>query len=874
MNPRTALPMLLLAATPVAAAPPASSAETPFILLGSAEDVPFRTDATIAAQPNKAVFSRIGLRSTTDRAVITDASVTAAIDNDVKSAATLPADGSMSLELRFIGQPRWINRVELSTDAQDLAVEVLQTDGRWRHWGTASRAGGTLVVQGEAGRWMGLRVTPRGVATSESVQVRDVYADLVQHDPDTQDRAEGDGKSYLYEAVENYSSSPLSKTIEDARGLRDALPGDWDVQGWTNSLAWEQDFKRVEYGGTNNDFADEHDLVFFSGHGSTGTGEYYSDSTRCVTFSDDDWDDRKMTAGDAHECWGDDDMEWLGMSACQTMKQPARWASAFAGAHLIMGWKTNMYDIEFGKHFGQRMVDSGWFDSAYPVKESWFWAAEKTHGHVDRTARVVGENGTMGSDYLWGEGTVHSDPTVDNYYTYWTFDTRGREEAAPPAPLADAIEIAGAAMTIRVERDLLASLAASGRQSMPVFKTIPPDVDADAAAAMADSLCQRLGLLCGADVGPDGEQAEVIAVQGDHEARIWIADGSVDIVDRAVLMPSDPTATPSLPSTQDAYEKAEVVLAAIGIPMEDRDWVGQDLFWMDSQLSKDDPDASGQSVATRTRIIYRRQLAGYPTFGPGGEATVEFGDQGRLAKASVQAWTAVEPSGDAGVLDFQETLEQLAEQGGPATLNGARMPLSDVEVRDVQLGYWLETAGDGQPHLLPTYGIRCLVYGEDGDSSEVTLCMSAATPAPSVSVSGHEQNCFAVGETVCLDAHVETFDGQMQVRWINPATGAQLGNDLRLCAAFTQSDPARPTRTRSVKVEVRDSLGFERSTTVDVCVGDPTDVNGDQRTDINDLLTILGAWGQQGSPWSGGDATGDGLCDINDVLAVLSGWSD
>ena len=711
------------------------------------------------------------------------------------------------------------------------------------------------------------------ICASEMVSVSDVHAVLQQHDPDTQDRAEGDGKSYLYEAVENYSSSPLSKTIEDARGLRDELPGDWDIEGWTNSLAWEQDFKRVEYGGTNNDFADEHDLVFFSGHGSTGNGEYYSDSTRCITFSDDDWDDRKMTAGDAHECWGDDDMEWLGMSACQTMKQPARWASAFAGAHLIMGWKTNMYDIEFGKHFGGRMVDSGWFDSAYPVKESWFWAAEKTHWYVDRTARVVGENATMGTDYLWGEGTVQSDPTVDSYYTYWTYDTRGREEAPAAPPLDDAIEIAGAAMTIRVERDLLATFAASGRQSMPVFKTIPPQVDASAAGGLADNLCQRLGILCDADVGPDEAYTEMIAVLGDQEARIWMADGSVDIIDRAVYMPTDPSFVPSLPSPQNAYEKAEVALAALGIPMDDRVLVAQDLFWTDSQLSKDDPDAQGQSIPTRSRVIYRRQLAGYPTFGPGGEATVEFGHEGRLAKASVQAWTAIESSGDAAIIGLQHALDQLADQGGAATLNGVRMPLKDLQVRDVELGYWIETAGDGQPELHPTYGIRCLVFGDDGDSSEMTLCMSAATPAPQVYVTGHDQGCFAAGEAVCLDAHIATFDGFMEVRWTNPATGEELGGDARLCTSFTESDPSRPARTQSVKAHVRDSLGFETAATVDVCVGDPTDVNGDQLTDINDLLTILGAWGQQGSPWSGGDATGDGLCDINDVLAVLGGWS-
>ena len=106
-------------------------------------------------------------------------------------------------------------------------------------------------------------------------------------------------------------------------------------------------------------------------------------------------------------------------AARQTMKQDARWAASMNGVHLVMGWQTNMADADnFGKKFANRMVDSGWFDSAYLVKESWFYAAEKTHGHVDRTAEVIGENKRNGVRLPLGPGKLNSDPTDDS-----TFDT-------------------------------------------------------------------------------------------------------------------------------------------------------------------------------------------------------------------------------------------------------------------------------------------------------------------------------------------------------------------------------------------------------------------------------------------------------------------
>jgi uncharacterized protein YjiK len=49
----------------------------------------------------------------------------------------------------------------------------------------------------------------------------------------------------------------------------------------------------------------------------------------------------------------------------------------------------------------------------------------------------------------------------------------------------------------------------------------------------------------------------------------------------------------------------------------------------------------------------------------------------------------------------------------------------------------------------------------------------------------------------------------------------------------------------------------------------PADVTGNQVIDIDDLLTVINAWGSTGGP---ADVTGNGVVDIDDLLAVINAW--
>jgi hypothetical protein len=53
----------------------------------------------------------------------------------------------------------------------------------------------------------------------------------------------------------------------------------------------------------------------------------------------------------------------------------------------------------------------------------------------------------------------------------------------------------------------------------------------------------------------------------------------------------------------------------------------------------------------------------------------------------------------------------------------------------------------------------------------------------------------------------------------------------------------------------------------------PADVNGSSTVDIDDLLFVINAWGNTGTPGTVvGDVDSNGVVDIDDLLGVISGW--
>ncbi len=207
------------------------------------------------------------------------------------------------------------------------------------------------------------------------------------------------------EWIEDYSGSGLGNlqnTQEDAESFYNALGSIGWVKRFSygNSLAWESDFEKGDVGGYDILYIDSLDFAYFSGHGSPtafffgtshdGDGSY----TYRVHYTEAEW--------------GDEDLEWLVISACEVLKydDPAgdvfdRWGwGVFKGLHMILGYDTISYDRVVGDTFVSYMT------RGMKIKDAWIQAnIDIQPSDVYSAYLRVCEN----DDYLPGYGSVSND---------------------------------------------------------------------------------------------------------------------------------------------------------------------------------------------------------------------------------------------------------------------------------------------------------------------------------------------------------------------------------------------------------------------------------------------------------------------------------
>jgi hypothetical protein len=211
----------------------------------------------------------------------------------------------------------------------------------------------------------------------------------------------------------------LSATDDDALGFYNAL----GTKGWTkvyaygDDNAWETDFKSSAKGGNDANWADNVDFVYFSGHGNT-SGFYFG-----TTHAD-----HQAASTDCE--WGDKDLDWIALSACQVLKQSSSpWNTwgwpVFKGLHTILGMDTSMADTPYqGLYFARFMTG----DPNYPsygqkltILQAWRQAAWWSLPSDEYCAGmgVNAPNSTI-NDYLPGFGAQAADsiPTQLWYVRY------------------------------------------------------------------------------------------------------------------------------------------------------------------------------------------------------------------------------------------------------------------------------------------------------------------------------------------------------------------------------------------------------------------------------------------------------------------------
>jgi hypothetical protein len=219
-----------------------------------------------------------------------------------------------------------------------------------------------------------------------------------------------------WEAVNNYNGylPNLSECIDEGEKFEDAIfaySNNWDVYfGDYDASAWEEDFKKTSLGGTDVDYADDVDLVLFSGHGDQN-GFYFGTTI----------DDHQVHYNDAD--WGDQNLEFALIDACNVLLDNAskynRWGwPVFEGLHYLCGYNTTCTDVDTrGEDFIKYAMDDG-----LTVRSAWINATiDSENGTKAAYMRGYSSGADTYNDHLWGFGSVSADPTPTTLY-YLTWD--------------------------------------------------------------------------------------------------------------------------------------------------------------------------------------------------------------------------------------------------------------------------------------------------------------------------------------------------------------------------------------------------------------------------------------------------------------------
>lgn len=179
---------------------------------------------------------------------------------------------------------------------------------------------------------------------------------------------------------------------------------------WGDNNAWEEDFKPLSMGGTDDYYVDNVDMVFYTGH-ANGNGWSFPGAH----------DDGFL---DYHEAsYGERELEWLMIAACGPMQISEggvhlfdRWGKAFKGLHMLAGYATISYDntIEGDRLARHLLADNLTVRNAWAQMATEAQPASVIYGYMG----VYGPNGLSDyNDHYWGHGSVG--PDIHDIRGHW-----------------------------------------------------------------------------------------------------------------------------------------------------------------------------------------------------------------------------------------------------------------------------------------------------------------------------------------------------------------------------------------------------------------------------------------------------------------------
>ncbi len=155
----------------------------------------------------------------------------------------------------------------------------------------------------------------------------------------------------------------LPGVVPDANGFRSGMLSYGYTQRfyWSNSAAWERDWRDCGLSGSDCSYGvDRADFVYYAGHGGAG-------GLAMASNIDSTW----FAGSNARY----QTLRWAGFASCQTLRvqgypagsEPIRnWFGAFQGAHMLLGFNSNMADLAFGGPLVNNMRMPSFFGIDFP----------------------------------------------------------------------------------------------------------------------------------------------------------------------------------------------------------------------------------------------------------------------------------------------------------------------------------------------------------------------------------------------------------------------------------------------------------------------------------------------------------------------------
>lgn len=224
----------------------------------------------------------------------------------------------------------------------------------------------------------------------------------------------------------SHLSKPLPNTERNIEGFYNWMGGygGYDREfNWGEWSAWEEDFKDAAYGGTDTEWIDAVDFVYYQDHGGPNGVSFTSKH-----------DDGFL--GVSTMKLGDGDLDTIVFDACSPLRWAdkdgvdvfERWAPTLQGIHQVCSFGTTSHNAKTrGERFAMYMTGLPFVMSPLTIIQAWFRACAETEGSEVKSAVFYASKSPNPlnpqlddpiNDHAYGFGYVCSDPAPGTFSWY------------------------------------------------------------------------------------------------------------------------------------------------------------------------------------------------------------------------------------------------------------------------------------------------------------------------------------------------------------------------------------------------------------------------------------------------------------------------